>query len=303
MTGSALFEAYSANCLLVGEHPLDLGGGAWTRGLMRLSLDGYDLELLQAPWVINGSPSWSDARGTWRHTTTFHIENVSEQERDAAVECVRALSELLSFVTSSEVALFGWQHPIGPTTATRWSSSGCINYSTPVLDTHDGGLVRRFLETAWPHFSRERARRKLPEVFHYLALAEREDTPLELQLAIQFVVLEQLKHSFAISNGYVFIAPFFHVPGTVRPSNVTRRGFQALLQTMFATLGMNPALANIIDLRNEILHSGLSGRPFPELVAMKGDVIAIVREYLLRLLQYKGRFYTTQLGGIEGVIP
>ena len=302
MTESALFEAYAANCLLIGEHKLDLGGGAWTRGLIRLSLTGFDLELRQEPWVISGT-TWSDVRGIWRHTTTFRIDTVSEQERDSAVECVRALSELLSFITASEVAFFGWHHPVGPTTARRWSSSGFTNYFIPVLDTHNGELVRSFLETAWPHFSKERARRKFAEVFHYLALAEREDTPLELQLAIQFVVLEQLKHSFAISNGYVFIKPFFHVPGTVKPSKATRRGFQALLQAMFASAGMTPALADIVDLRNEILHSGLSARPFTELVAMKGSVIAIVREYLLRLLQYKGRFYSGQVGGIEAGIP
>jgi hypothetical protein len=301
MTGP-LFEAYAANCLLIGEQALHLGDGGWTRGLIRLSLSGCDLELRQEPWVITGTP-WSDVRGIWRHTTTFRINNVSEQERDSAVDRVRALSELLSFITASEVAFFGWKHPVGPTTAHRWTSSGFTNYFIPVLDTHNGELVRSFLETAWPHFSRERARRKLGEVFHYLALGERGDTPLELQLAIQFVVLEQLKHSFAISNGYVFIAPFFHVPGTVKPSKASGRGFQALLQAMFGSLGMTPDLGDIVDLRNEILHSGLSARPFSELVAMKGNVIAIVREYLLRLLQYNGRFYTGQVGGIEALIP
>lgn len=301
MTESALFEAYAANCLLVGEQKLDLGNGAWTRGLIRLSLNEFDVELCQEPWVISGT-SWSDIRGTWRHTTTFRIDNVSEQERDSAVECVRALSELLGFITASEVAFFGWHHSVGSTSARRWSSSGFINYFIPVLDTHDGALVRSFLETAWPHFLRERARRNFASVFHYLALAEREDTPLELQLAIQFVVLEQLKHSFALANGYVFKKPFFHVPGTERSSNATRRTFPALLQTMFASVGMTPALADIVDLRNEILHSGLSARPFAELVAMKGNVIAIVREYLLRLLEYKGRFYSGQVGGIEAVI-
>src|SRR5689334_5197926 len=203
MTESALFEAYAANCLLIGEHAIDLGGGAWTRGLIRLSLDAFDLELREEPWVISGT-NWSDIRGSWRHTTTFRIANISERDRDAAVECVTALSELLSFITASEVAFFGWHHPVGTTTARRWSSSGTTNYHTPVLNTHDGALVRSFLQTAWRSFAQERARRKLAAVFHYLALAEREDTPLELQLAIHFVVLEQLKHSFAISNGYVF---------------------------------------------------------------------------------------------------
>jgi hypothetical protein len=111
-----------------------------------------------------------------------------------------------------------------------------------------------------------------------------------------------LEGADAIANNYVFFPPHFHVPGTSAPGRGTARPFEALLTSMFAGVGMTPSLRDVVQLRNEILHSGLSARPFPELVSMNGNVLGLIREYLLRVLGYTGRFYTGEVGGIEAVI-
>lgn len=301
MPAAAPFTAHVANCLLIGEEAIDLGGDAWFRGRIRLTLDGRSVDVRQQQWVVHGT-SWSDVRGEWRYTTDVVVDDVTEAERDGVFQLCERLAELLGFATASEVPVFGWEHAVGSPVAYKRSTIAAINYFIPVVDTREGEVVRLFIERTWAGFGRERDRRKLPAVFHYLALADRDGTPLELKLAILFIVLEQLKHSFAVSNGYVFIRPRFHVPGTTMPTRGSGRGFEALLGEMFRAVGMNPALATVVDLRNEILHSGLSARPFLELARIEGDTLMLIREYLLRLLGYSGDFFTGQQGGIRATI-
>lgn len=302
MTAStAPFIAHLANALFIGEERLDLGQGAWVRGLIRLSLDGHQVELKQQPWVI-GEGSWSELQGQWKHTTDLHVLEIPESERDQAILLAKSMAELLGFATASEVVVAGWDHAVGSSTALRWSTMGGINHFIPVIDTRDGAGVRRFLELVWDGYSREEKRRNLPAVFHYLALAEREGTPIELKLAILFIILEQLKHSFAVNHGYVFIKPWFHVPGTVRPTRASSRGFDKLLLEMFGSVGMSLSMSAVTNLRNEILHSGLSARPFNELMHLEDEILALIREYILRLIDYTGAFLTGQSGGVRAVI-
>jgi hypothetical protein len=299
--GAATFFASLINCLFVGETRIDRPDGGWYRGLIRLTLDGFQVELRQPEWVVREA-EWRDLRGQWNETTEARVLAVSAAQGPEAESLVERLSQLLGFATASEVGVAAWAHELSNPCARRRATSGTTNFLRPVILTGDGAVVRAFVKSTWPGFNRERERRNLAAVFHYLALAEREDTPLELKLAIHSIVLEQLKHSYAVSNGYVFLAGFFHAPGTVTPSRRSRQGFQALLGAMFTAVGMNPALNPVVDLRNEILHSGLSARPFAELMQMEGEILRLIREYLLRLLGYTGEFYTGEVGGVTAVI-
>jgi hypothetical protein len=292
---------YLTNCLVYGEHRLDLPDGRWVLGLIRFSLGGFSGELRQQPWVIQ-EKSWRNLDGQWRHTTNVHLPAIAADKADAARTFLENLAELLSFATTSEVAVAGWDHEAGVTRGSRRSTSGTMQYFLPVIDTHDGEAVRLFLECCWDGFLREREQRNLPAVFHYLALAERKETPVEAKLAILFIVLEQLKHSFAVTHGYPFFAPHFHVPGTTTPSRASARGLKALLGEMMNEVGMSPSLGPIVQLRNEILHSGLSTRPFPELMKMEGAIVALIREYLLRLLGFRGTYYTGESGGVTAAL-
>jgi len=295
---AAPFEAHIANCLVIGEHARDLGDGAWTRSDIRLSLSGLHVTLRQEPWVISG-PSWSSLRGQWLHTTTLVFEDLLEGDRDLAIDCAQAVSHLLGFLTNCEVAFYGWKHEVGESIGHQWTSTGEIDGFIPVLASRDGTVVRSFVEGSWACFLAERNSRKLPAVFHYLALAAKEGTPIELQLAIYSIVLEQLKYSFAVANNFVWIAPSFHVPGTSTPVKGSKRGFEALLNQMFAVFGMSPPLSEVVALRNELLHSGVSSRPFNELEVMRGSIVALIREFILRMLGYSGAFYTGENGGLQ----
>lgn len=54
---------------------------------------------------------------------------------------------------------------------------------------------------------------------------------------------------------------------------------------------MKRGLKRIIKLRNEIIHSGLSRLSFSSKISLYNRGHDIIREYLLRLLNYQGRYY------------
>lgn len=59
---------------------------------------------------------------------------------------------------------------------------------------------------------------------------------------------------------------------------------------MFEDVGMNPRLKQVVRLRNEIIHFGLSRKPYASLRKDYDYCHDIVREYLLRLLCYDGEY-------------
>lgn len=296
----ATFFASLINCLFVGETRIDRPNGGWYRGIIRLTLDGFQVEMRQPEWAAQDA-KWRDVRGQWNETTQIRVLDVSAAQAPEAEALVERLAQLLGFATASEVGVAAWEpraeQPLRP------SEGHLRNHKLPSPgDSHEGRRRRpsvRGIHMAWlqPRTRAPQPRRCVPlpcprGARGHTARAQVGHT----------IVLEQLKHSYAVSNRYVFLGGFFHTPGTVTPSRRSRQGFQALLGAMFTAVGMNPVLNPVVDLRNEILHSGLSARPFAELMRMEGEILRLVREYLLRLLGYTGEFYTGEVAGVTAVI-
>ena len=68
--------------------------------------------------------------------------------------------------------------------------------------------------------------------------------------------------------------------------------FEALLLEMLRSVNMHREVTPIINLRNEIIHSGLSQTSHTQQWRMYEHVQDLVREYLIRLLCYHGEFLT-----------
>jgi len=118
-----------------------------------------------------------------------------------------------------------------------------------------------------------------------LVLAETRSLPLELKLATMFILLENLKSSFAKEQGYAFRKGYY------RKSSGDVWSFEALLSEMFGRVGMSSLdLSAIVDLRNEIIHSGISQTSFEHQFDIYENCQDLIREYLLRLLGYTGEF-------------
>ena len=156
-----------------------------------------------------------------------------------------------------------------------------------------GGFVHTYLETVWSTYRRQKRPRKLDEVIQMLAIAELPSQLLETQLIQIFVVMENLKYTYARAKKYPFIEGFFRKissPPKPNPKKEPVLGFERLLGETLSDVSMKPNLNRVIDLRNEIVHSGLSRKPPRTLIRTYEICQDIVREYWLRLLGYDGEY-------------
>ena len=126
-----------------------------------------------------------------------------------------------------------------------------------------------------------------------LTIAELPSQPLEIKLAQIFIILENLKSTYAKKVGIPFYKGSYRLAGNPPRTNLRREpplGFEALLKMMFNDVGMSPTLRRIVRLRNEIIHFGLSRKPYESLSRHYDYCQDIAREYLLRLMKYHGTY-------------
>src|SRR5215212_10033179 len=90
----ATFFAFLINSLFIGETRIDLPNGGWYRGLIRLTLDGFQVELRQPEWVVQHG-KWSEIRGKWNETTEARVLDVSVSQAPEAEALLHRLAQLL----------------------------------------------------------------------------------------------------------------------------------------------------------------------------------------------------------------
>lgn len=167
----------------------------------------------------------------------------------------------------------------------NWSVVARAGYSRPPFDIRNGKEIRLYLERVCQKYLRLEETRKLRVAIDYLVSAETLNLPLELRLATMFILLENLKSTFAKEQGYLFKR------GHYRQKSGEAWTFTNLLDDMFNKGRMRSAdLSPIKDLRNEIIHSGTSQMSFDYQDEIYERCQDLIREYLLRLLNYSGDF-------------
>lgn len=276
-------KGFLLNCFIGGEINTPHPDGGWIQNRLQLSFAGRDFEIIQAPEFISTNPM--DYCGQSVSTTEVIIRSVDPAHREDVIEKLRGLAVLLSFITCSQVVLHGWEHPISEPQAQFWSVVAKTAYFRPVLNTINGRVVREYMEQVWPAYFKLENPRKLRVAFDYFVSAEVLGLPLELKLATMFVLFENLKATFASERGYRFEKGYYRKPSG-KPW-----AFKSLLKGMFCKVGMNPSLDEIVKLRNEIIHSGISQMSFDEQYRIYGKCQDFAREYLLRLLGFSGSFF------------
>lgn len=277
------FKGFLLNCFIGGEINTTQPSGGWIRNRLQLSLAGHDVEIVQAPEFINANPS--DFRGESVETTEVIVRNVDSAHREDIIEKLRGLAVLLSFITCSQVVLYGWEHPISKPQGQFWSVAAKTACFRPVLNTISGRVVKEYLELVCSTYFKLEKPRKLRVAFDYFVSAEVLSLPLELKLLTMFVLFENLKATFALERHYKFEKNYY-----LKPSG-GRWCFKSLLKEMLCNVGMNQSLDEIVDLRNEIIHSGISRMSYDEQYRIYGKCQDIAREYLLRLMGFSGAFF------------
>ena len=246
------------------------------------------LVLRQDPDIVLGDRL--QYRGQFAPTTTITVASVAgtDTDREAALRLIRDVCWLLSLASMSRVVPYQYEYPPGHVVKS-WGVPGVCGTSWPLLDIRRGATVRQFVETAFPAFRRLKSRRRLREVFDTLISAEAGNHPVELSLLTAYICLEMLKDTWARSMGIPFAKGHFWRVNP-RTGKRTRYGFEPMLRSMMRQVGMRPGLKLVGRYRNALVHSG--GLRLSRQTKSRAYDTAqrLCREYLLRLLGYKGPY-------------
>ena len=164
----------------------------------------------------------------------------------------------------------------------------------PPIDPFDGTATVDMVTFCWPGFRRLKRQRKLPEVIDYLTTAERRAQPIEIKVLLASVAFESLKTTFATCAGI----DFHH--GRFRERNPNGKwqnlSFEVLVNRMLKSQRMPPIRRNIVSLRNEIIHRGVSEKPVERLADLYAEMMSVATKYLLRVTGFRGSVhdYATQ---------
>ena len=274
------YRGVLANYLGGGEATSKTPDGRWIRNKTVLSLAGFEVEILQHPGLI-AKPTLK-YRGQFVHTTDVIFRNVPEKKVRFVNRAISDVAQMLSFAAVSPVRFFAYEYPTGSKRGSRWSTYGVLNTVCPVIPIHDSAAVREFLTQSWAAYRREKARRRLPVVFDLLWLPEQPTHPIESRLLLLVTALETLKHTYAVQAGLRFNN------GRFRSASGRPYSFRELLTKMLRAQGMRRGLKQLVGLRNQVVHEGLPNRRFEAKRRMYRKCHDLIREYLLRLLEYSG---------------
>lgn len=275
---------------MLGIEATDTESGGWVRNKISLSVAGLSIDIYQDPEFINAKKS--ELRGQFLKSTKLVVKDISENDIGDVVEIVKRISYLLSFATCSEVIFYAWNIE-GTKKSHVWSVRGKYYYFRPPFCCVDTSHIKKLVEHCFDAYSEAYEQRSLNVVVDLLNTPEVNNLQIELKLATLFILLENLKSSYAKSKGYEYKRGFYW------SVNNEKYNFQTLLLEMFNSASMEVSLTRIKNLRNEIIHSGLSHLSFDEQFLIYANSRDIITEYILRLIGYKGCFSPYESRGMN----
>jgi hypothetical protein len=290
-------RARVANCLIGGEMITDLGKGSFIRDTVTLTCGGRKFIVTQQKEVIENPVS--NFTGRFSMTTQILVPNVAKSAVPKVLASIDRICWLLSFACQSKVVCHGHDYPAEAPGA-RKAVVGTTRFFRPVFEIRDGAVIRDFIDQTYPAYTQLEKPRMLNVAIDYLLQAEREALPTECRLIFGFVLLENLKHTYAVSEGIPFVKGFFRIGPSPKDATIS---FKVMLTRMFKAVGMTPALDDIVSLRNSIVHSGVSDLTHHANWEAYEQIQNLVREYLLRLLGFKGSYALySEVNGAHAII-
>jgi len=283
-------RVFVANCLMGGDE-ITRNSNHGIRDRVAFNCGGRSFLFRQKPEIINNQ--LSQFKDCFAETTEVVVTDVAVCDLPEALAVIDRICWLLSFVGTCRVMRFGYEYPNGSGLVSQQSVSGIGRLFRPVLDIRDGKRVKSLIEQTYNKYSQLEQIRKLPIVIDYLAQAEVPSQPIEVKAVLAFVALESLKHTFAVEQGIRYEKGFFRKPTWVLGGKNKKSDtytFKQLVGMMLDRVNMSHNLDASYLLRNELIHSGFSTEPFNRRRELYEDVHDLIREYMLRLLGYRGRF-------------
>lgn len=283
-------RVFVANCLMGGDE-ITRNGDNWIRDRVVFNCGGRSLLFRQKPEIVNNQ--LSQFKDRFAETTEVVVTDVVVSELQDVLAVIDRICWLLSFVGTCRVMRFGYEYPNGSGFVSQQSVSGIGRLFRPVLNINNGIRVKSLVEQAYDKYTELEQVRKLPVVIDYLAQAEAPSQPIEIKAVLAFVALESLKHTFAVEQGIRYEQGAFRKPAWVLGENNKKSDtytFKQLVRMMLSGVNMSHNLDASYRLRNELIHSGFSSESFRRKSELYEDVYDLIREYILRLLGYRGPF-------------
>lgn len=294
-------RAFVANCLMGGD-TVTATPERIIRNLVVFECEGRRFEFKQKPEVVIGN--MDEFIGRCSETTEVVVANVAEADVPRVKIAVEHICWLLSFVGTCRVIPFGYEYPDGSGLGNRMSVSGVAEHFRPAFEIQDGSQIKNFVEQVFTRYKKLQKKRKLSAVIDYLAQAELASQLLEVKLLLVFVTLESLKSTYAKSEGIPYVKGFFRKSPTKPGKQGDKYSFEELIELMLHQVGMRRGVKKIVKLRNELIHSGLSQKSHTQKQILYASTHDLIREYLLRLLGYRGRYspYAFERRGVSAEI-
>jgi len=284
-------KAFVGNFLIEGEEISHHGEG-WVRDRLTFNCDGFTYVFIQSQKVLRSDGK----RGSWEFVPSAVVccENVNEDDFEKSLEVLNRLCWILTFATMSPVAVYGYEYPNGTGNGKFLDVAKNARFHRPVFA--DGKQIKKFVSCVYETYKSLEHKRRLNGVIDYINQADNLNQAIEVKLIILLVLMENIKHSFAESKEIPFIDKHFRK----RPKPQKGRdvfSFKELLDMMFCDAGMHIDLKPIVDLRNEIIHTGLTGEDYSWQRGHYEVIQDIIREYVLRIIGYNGGYFSYSTGG------
>jgi hypothetical protein len=293
-----VFRARIVNLPGYGRKVTHHKSGGCTRDKTQLKLGEYAVLIKQRKSALNfDANKW---RGKQHDTSTIFVSKVRSLEEGAVI--VDDLCWLLSFAHSSHVQAYHYSYGKN---AKFHGVQGTFNQWRPPF--HSGvGEVSEFVEQAWPNYQKLKSSRPLPAFIHMIGASDLGGGLLEAQVSASVQCLESIKSYFAMTEGARYNITE-KKDGTFWQAG-KKMEFEQLLKLTLQDVGMTvPSSFKVIKrLRNALVHRGFiretdkitkfifgNSPPGGMHTAMFGvmeDAQDILREYILRLLGYKGKW-------------
>lgn len=298
-------RAFVANCLMGGD-TVSGASERRVRDVVTFECGGRCFQFRQRPEVITGKLDQFVNR--FAETTDVLVADVVEGNVQEVKNSIERICWLLSFAGTCRVIPFGYEYPNGSGLMHMTSVSDVAQHFRPVFEIRDGTRIKSFVEQTYDNYIRLEQSRKLNVIFDYLAQGEVRNQAMEVRTILSFVALESLKYTYALTKPNKYLrnnnGNGFVKAKKKKNGNDDIWGFKALVEDMLKDVGMVAALSSAYDLRNNLIHSGLPSIPFAEQLRLYEDVHDLIREYLLRLLGYRGRYspYAFERRGLSAEI-
>ena len=257
------FKAYLTNCILDSLE-------------INLNINSHKIKILQFEerdkFQVN----------VRNETSTIVIDNVDKSELESVKILVEKLVHLLKFITQKEVTFFAYSYP-EDNMKSLWATVGISNSSRPIIQLHKK-YVEEFIHQVWSKFNNEFERRKLDYIFEYLVQTSK-PAICEQKIVLCFLIFESLKYTYAVEKMIPLNGGRFRKPDG-KPFS-----FEELLTMMLSEKGLSVPLKVLKDYRNEVIHSGYLSKNDAEKFQMFNKSIKIIRDYLMKLLDYSGFYF------------